>query len=59
MHHIALCTPCIELLLVSHTCAFCDRPHTELELEEPMEQAQVEDFINLYLNQGNPRCINQ
>jgi hypothetical protein len=22
MHHIALCTPCIAFLLVSHTCAF-------------------------------------
>jgi hypothetical protein len=27
MQHIALCTPCIALLLVSHTYAFCDRPH--------------------------------
>jgi hypothetical protein len=26
MHHIALCTACIALLLVSHTCAFYDRP---------------------------------
>jgi hypothetical protein len=26
MYHIALYTPCIALLLVSHTCAFCDRP---------------------------------
>jgi hypothetical protein len=26
MHHIALCTPCIALLLVFHTCAFYDRP---------------------------------
>jgi hypothetical protein len=25
--HIAHCTPCIALLLVSHTCVFCDRPH--------------------------------
>jgi hypothetical protein len=27
----------------------------ELELEEPMEQAQVEDFTNLDLNRGNPQ----
>jgi hypothetical protein len=26
MQHIALCTPCIALLLVSHTYSFCDRP---------------------------------
>jgi hypothetical protein len=26
MHHITLCTPYIALLLVSHTCAFYDRP---------------------------------
>jgi hypothetical protein len=28
--------------------------HAELELEEPTEQAQVEDFTNLDLNQGKP-----
>jgi hypothetical protein len=28
-----------------------------LELEEPTEQAQVEDFTNLDLNQGKPWCI--
>jgi hypothetical protein len=27
----------------------------ELELEEPTEQLQVEDFTNLDLNQGKPR----
>jgi hypothetical protein len=26
VQHIALCTTCIVLLLVSHTYAFCDRP---------------------------------
>jgi ABC-type dipeptide/oligopeptide/nickel transport system permease subunit len=31
--------------------------HTEPKLEEPMVQAQTEDFANLVLNQGNPRCI--
>jgi hypothetical protein len=33
--------------------------HAEVELEEPIEQAQVEDFNNLDLNQGKPQCINQ
>jgi hypothetical protein len=33
--------------------------HAELELEKSMEQAQVEDFANLNLNQGKPQCINQ
>jgi hypothetical protein len=32
MHHIILCTPCIVLLLVSHTWAFAI-DHAELELE--------------------------
>jgi hypothetical protein len=31
--------------------------YAELELEEPIEQAQVKDFANLELNQGKPRCI--
>jgi hypothetical protein len=31
--------------------------HAELELEEPTEQAQVEDFTNLDLNKGKPRYI--
>jgi hypothetical protein len=57
LHHNALCTPCIALLLVSHT-AFCDRPH-RVELEELMNQAQVEDFTNLDLNQGKSSCIYQ
>jgi hypothetical protein len=33
--------------------------HAEVELEKPTEQAQVEDFNNLDLNQGKPQCINQ
>jgi hypothetical protein len=32
--------------------------HTKAELEEPTEQAQVEEFTNLALDQGKPRCIN-
>jgi hypothetical protein len=31
--------------------------HVELELEELTKQAQVEDFTNLELYQGKPRCI--
>jgi hypothetical protein len=30
--------------------------YAELKLEEPMEQVQVEDFTNLDLTQGKPRC---
>jgi hypothetical protein len=33
--------------------------YAELELEVPTEQVQVEDFSNLVLTQGKPRCINQ
>jgi hypothetical protein len=33
--------------------------YTELELKVPAEQVQVEDFTNLVLTQGKPRCINQ
>jgi hypothetical protein len=29
----------------------------ELELKEPMEQAQAEDPTNLALDQGKPQCI--
>jgi hypothetical protein len=31
--------------------------YVELELEEPTEQVQVEDYTNLDLNQGRHRCI--
>jgi hypothetical protein len=34
-----------------------DRVHAELESEVQAEQARVEDFTNLELNQGMPRCI--
>jgi hypothetical protein len=46
MHYIALCTPCIALLLVSHTCIIAIDP-VKQEPEEPTEQAQVEEFTNL------------
>jgi hypothetical protein len=31
--------------------------YAELELDEPTERVQVEDFTNLALDQGKPRCI--
>jgi hypothetical protein len=36
---------------------FCICAHMEPKFEEPMEQAQVEDFTNLELDQGKPRYI--
>jgi hypothetical protein len=35
------------------------RVYAERELEVSTEQVQVEDFTNLVLTQGKPRCINQ
>jgi hypothetical protein len=55
MNHVALCTPCISLLLVSHTCAFCVRL-VEQGPEEPHELAHIED-ANLEQEQGKPGCI--
>jgi hypothetical protein len=57
MWQIALCTPmhCI-LCVVSHTCTFVI-DHTEPEFKESTEQAQVEDFTYLQLDQGKPWCI--
>jgi hypothetical protein len=55
LHHIALCTPCIALLLVSHTCIFVIDP-MEQEPEEPQEPAQAEE-TNPKQEQGKPRCI--
>jgi hypothetical protein len=34
-----------------------DHVYAEPELEEPMEQAQVEDLTNVVLNEGKPQCI--
>jgi hypothetical protein len=55
LHHVALCTPCITLLLVSHTCVFTIDP-SEQELEELQEPAPAEK-ANLEQEQGKPRCI--
>jgi hypothetical protein len=52
LHHIALCTPCIALLLVSHTCIFVIDPMEQ----EPEEPAQAEE-TNPKQEQGKPRCI--
>jgi hypothetical protein len=43
-------------MLVSHTCIFAIAP-AEQGLEEPTEQAQVEDFTNVALDQGKPQRI--
>jgi hypothetical protein len=55
MHHIALYTPCIALLVVSHTCAFAI-DHAEQDPEELQELAQAED-TNPEQEQGKPWCI--
>jgi hypothetical protein len=49
-YHIALCTRCIALLLVSHTCAFFDRSRGG-------PQASSGENTNLALDQDKPRCI--
>jgi hypothetical protein len=55
MHHIALCTPYIAFMLVSHTCIFVIDP-VEQELEELQELAPTEE-ANPEQEQGKPRCI--
>jgi hypothetical protein len=55
MQHITLCTPCIAIMLVSHSCIFVI-DHAEQEHEELLEPAQVEDD-NPEQEQGKPRCI--
>jgi hypothetical protein len=62
MHHIALCTPMhCTIMPFAHVLFISpiDHVYAELELEMPVEQVQVEDFTNLVLTQGKPRCINQ
>jgi hypothetical protein len=55
MHLTALCTPCIALVFMAHTCIFAI-DHAEHGLEEPLEPAPVEtaDFEQ---DQDKPRCI--
>jgi hypothetical protein len=55
MQHIALCTPCIAFMLVSHTCIFA-LDLAEQELEELHEPAPAEE-TNPEQEQGKPRCI--
>jgi hypothetical protein len=46
---------CIVLLL-AHICLYT-LDHAEPELEESIEQAQVEEFTSLALDQAKPLCI--
>jgi hypothetical protein len=55
MHHIALCTPYIAFMLVSHTCIFVIDP-VEQELEELQELAPTEE-ANPEQEQDKLRCI--
>jgi hypothetical protein len=57
LHRISLSylMHCI-ILLSTHSCVIAI-DHAELELEVQVEQAQVEDFTNLHLNQGKPQYI--
>jgi hypothetical protein len=55
MHHTALYTSCITLLLVSHTCTFALDP-VKQGPEEPQEPVQAEE-TNLEQEQDKPRCI--
>jgi hypothetical protein len=55
MHDIALCTPCIAIMLESHTCTFVLHP-VEPKPEEQQELAPVED-ANPEQDQCKPRCI--
>jgi hypothetical protein len=50
--YIILCTPCIEFMLVSHTCIFAI-DHTEQGHEELPEPAQFEG-ANSNQEQGKP-----
>jgi hypothetical protein len=59
MHYIVLCTTCIALLLVSHTCALA-LDLTEHRPEEPQERAQSEEpnpEQEQEQEQGKPRWI--
>jgi hypothetical protein len=49
------------IIFLAHVWLISPRGHVyvELEIEVLTEQAQAEDFTNLVLTQGKPRCINQ
>jgi hypothetical protein len=55
MQHIALCTPCIAFMLVSHTCIFAIDP-TEHELEV-LQEPTLSEEANPEQEQGKPQCI--
>jgi hypothetical protein len=56
MQHIALFTPCIAFILVSHTCVFAINP-VEQELEELHEPAPAEE-ANPEQEQARPGASN-
>jgi hypothetical protein len=45
-----------HILIATHIYAYT-LDHAEVELQEPMEQAQAEEFTNLALDQDKPWCI--
>jgi hypothetical protein len=55
LHHNTLCTPCITVMLVAHTCTFAI-DHVEQGRVEPPELAPVET-ADYKQDQGKPQCI--
>jgi hypothetical protein len=55
MHLTILCTPCITIMLVSHTCIFVI-DYAEPGHEESLKPAPVEAG-NYEQDQGKPQCI--
>jgi hypothetical protein len=55
MHLITLCTPCIAIILMSHTCIFAI-DHAEPGHEESSELAPVEGG-NYEQDQSKLKCI--
>jgi hypothetical protein len=56
-HHIALAYILHYIIwLLAYVCSYA-LDHVVPEFEEPTEQAQVEEFTNLDLDQGKPQCI--
>jgi hypothetical protein len=56
MHHIVFHPMHCTIYLLAHIRSFT-LDHVEPEPEVHVEQAQVENFTNLALDQGKPRCI--
>jgi hypothetical protein len=55
MHLITLCTPCIALVFITHTCIFAI-DYAEHGLEEPPAPVPVEAGEHEQ-DQGKPQCI--